>query len=159
MSSISDVKEPNFEFTKRLEQRWLQFNQLIDQLRERELPDEIVEFINAQISELQKTYDDKKAFSKQLTKAQSKTLHEVSTKLKLLVKGHYLGLGMTLGMSVFGLPIGVALSFAIDNMAFIGIGLPFGMIIGMLLALSYDNKAKQEGRQLDISVNKTVNTK
>ena len=55
-------------------------------------------------------------------------------------------------MSAFGMPLGVAFSVALDNFAFIGIGLPIGMSIGMALGAGMDKKAAKEGKQLDFKV-------
>jgi len=55
-------------------------------------------------------------------------------------------------MCVFGLPIGVLFSQSLDNMAFIGMGLPIGLVIGMVLGQEKDKKAKENGLQLDLEV-------
>ena len=60
------------------------------------------------------------------------------------------GSRMTLGMSAFGLPMGLALSTATDNFGLLGVGLPIGMVIGMAMGTGMDKKAKEEGRQLEI---------
>ena len=70
--------------------------------------------------------------------------------MKLVPKFYYRNLWMVLGMSAFGIPLGVAFSMSIKNMAFIGIGLPIGMAIGMIVGTNMDKKAFDEGRQLDV---------
>ncbi|MEG9328701.1 hypothetical protein V6B16_12215 [Salinimicrobium catena] len=57
-------------------------------------------------------------------------------------------LWMPLGMPVFGLPIGVAISAITGKMAFIGIGLPLGMAIGSFDGVYLDKKAEKENRIL-----------
>jgi hypothetical protein len=59
---------------------------------------------------------------------------------------------MVVGMSVFGLPLGVAVGVSIGQMGFLAIGLPVGMGIGIALGSYLDNKAKKEGRQLDVEL-------
>ncbi|MBT8222071.1 MAG: hypothetical protein KJN96_02760 [Eudoraea sp.] len=59
---------------------------------------------------------------------------------------------MALGMAVFGVPMGVAFGAALDNMAFLGIGIPIGMAIGIAIGTAMDEQAKKEGRQLDIDL-------
>lgn len=56
-------------------------------------------------------------------------------------------------MAVFGLPIGIIIGFALDNMAFLGIGLPMGLAVGIAIGTGMDKKAQEEGRQLDIEIN------
>lgn len=53
-------------------------------------------------------------------------------------------------MSAFGIPLGVAYVSIIGNMAFLSIGLPIGMVLGMAVGAGMDKKALKEGRQLDI---------
>lgn len=69
---------------------------------------------------------------------------------KLVVPGHYQTMWMALGMSAFGLPLGMAFAFALDNFAFFAIGLPIGMSIGIAVGSAQDRKAKEEGRVLDV---------
>lgn len=57
---------------------------------------------------------------------------------------------MAIGMSVFGLPLGVAFSAALDSYAYIGIGLPIGLAIGMALGSRKDDEAASEGRLLEM---------
>ena len=59
---------------------------------------------------------------------------------------------MVLGMSAFGIPMGVLFGLSIGNMGMLGIGLPIGMAIGVGLGSSMDKKAYNEGRQLDFVV-------
>jgi hypothetical protein len=56
---------------------------------------------------------------------------------------------IVLGLAVFGVPTGVAFDFSIQNMAFIGMGMPLGMLIGWFAGKKMDSKAATEGRQLD----------
>lgn len=57
---------------------------------------------------------------------------------------------MTLGMTIFGLPFGLMFAMSLDNMAFLGIGLPMGMPIGMAIGAAKDKKAKDEGKVLEV---------
>ncbi len=57
---------------------------------------------------------------------------------------------MALELAVFGLPLGVVFEASFGNMAFIGIGLPLGLVIGMAVGTGMDNKALEERIQLDL---------
>ena len=59
---------------------------------------------------------------------------------------------MVVGMSAFGLPIGVAIGLSIGNIGLLGIGLPIGMGIGIIVGRLMDKKALAEGRQLDVEI-------
>ncbi len=76
----------------------------------------------------------------------------VTKELKLVTKNQYRNMWFILGMSAFGVPIGVAIGLALGNIAFLGIGFPFGMVIGALVGINMDKKAFKEGRQLDIEL-------
>lgn len=60
---------------------------------------------------------------------------------------------MVLGMSAFGLPIGLMFGLMMDNLAFLGIGLPIGMGLGLTLGTALDKKAFENGNQLDLELN------
>ena len=68
----------------------------------------------------------------------------------LVLPDHYQNQWMALGMSAFGLPIGVAFAFAIDQTAFIGIGLPLGLAVGVAIGTRKDREAKAAGRVLEL---------
>jgi len=60
-------------------------------------------------------------------------------------------LWMVLGMSVFGMPLGVAYGSVMGNMGLLGLGLPIGMCIGMAVGAMLDKKAKEKGNQLEVA--------
>ena len=89
---------------------------------------------------------------RQYRSTQNKVARLVEQDLKLVPRGYYRNLWMVLGMSAFGIPMGVVFGMLLDNIAFIGVGMPFGMMIGIALGESMDQKAAAEGRQLDVSL-------
>ena len=70
----------------------------------------------------------------------------------MVPKNYYRNMWLALGMSVFGLPIGVAFGASIGNMGLLGVGLPIGMAIGTLVGSQMDKKALKESRQLNIEI-------
>ncbi|MBT8322649.1 MAG: hypothetical protein KJO94_04145, partial [Eudoraea sp.] len=72
--------------------------------------------------------------------------------LKIVTKNYYRNLWLALGMTVFGIPLGVAFGAAQDNMAFLGVGIPIGMAIGIGVGTAMDEQAKKKGKQLDIDL-------
>lgn len=47
-------------------------------------------------------------------------------------------------MASFGIPIGMAFGISFENMAFLGVGIAIGIVVGIQM----DKKAFKEGRQL-----------
>ncbi len=57
-----------------------------------------------------------------------------------------------MGTGVFGIPIGFIIAQGAKNMAFIGLGMPFGSLIGAAVGDRKDKKAQAQGRQLDVDI-------
>jgi len=128
------------------------FMKLLSELRSREIPEEIIDLINASIDQLNAIECSDSKYVLQIRSEQNKILQLIEKELKLVTKSHYQNLWTALGMCVFGLPIGVLFSQSLDNMAFIGMGLPIGLVIGIALGQEKDKKAKENGLQLDLEV-------
>ncbi|MFH1257873.1 MAG: hypothetical protein ABIG96_05900 [Candidatus Micrarchaeota archaeon] len=62
-------------------------------------------------------------------------------------KGHYLGLGMGLGMVIFT-PIGIALSITTGNPGLMGVGPAIGLSIGLAIGSALEKKHENELRPL-----------
>lgn len=87
-----------------------------------------------------------------MKRQQTEILKFVEKELKIVPKNYYRNLWVALGMSAFGLPLGVAFGLSIGNMGLMALGLPIGMAIGVLVGSSMDKKALEQGRQLDIEI-------
>lgn len=86
---------------------------------------------------------------KHLKASKSSILKILEKELQIVPKNHYQLQWMAIGMSVFGIPMGVAFGTSLGNMAFLGIGLPIGMAIGIAVGTSKDKEAEKKGLQLD----------
>lgn len=64
--------------------------------------------------------------------------------------GHYRTLWLSIGMAVFGIPFGLIFSSALNNFAFLGIGLPIGLSIGIAIGTAKDKQAQQAGKVIHI---------
>jgi hypothetical protein len=73
----------------------------------------------------------------------------IEKKHKIVPINYYRKLWMILGMSVFGIPMGLGVGLSIGNYGMLGIGIGAGMAIGVGVGTSMDKKAFNEGRQLD----------
>ena len=104
----------------RLNRIYVQFNELLKQLRQKELPHEIIEMFNQDIEELNSTSLTGNGLRKLLKKKQTKILKLLEKELKIVPKDYYRNLWLAVGMSAFGVPIGIAYSLIFtDNMAFL----------------------------------------
>tara|TARA_Y100001949_G_scaffold148932_1_gene133404 strand:- start:643 stop:1104 length:462 start_codon:yes stop_codon:yes gene_type:complete len=124
---------------------------ILSALEKRSLADADIEFINAQITLLNEFDGSEKALTRKIRHSIRAILKQVEKSVKIVPKGYYRNLYLAIGMS-FGVPLGVVFSSALDNMAFVGIGIPIGMTIGIVIGSQMDEKARKEGRQLDIEV-------
>ena len=75
-------------------------------------------------------------------------------------EGHFVGLGMAFGVAIFA-GLGVPLSIATDNYAFVGIGPAMGVGVGLAIGTGLENKYKAKGQirpltDQEKSKNKTV---
>lgn len=149
-----EIKEPNQRLdiseNVKLTRAYNQFEKLISELRNRALPIEMVDYINAIIEELNLTSE--KEIKNKIRTKQAEIVSRIEKELKIVPKNHYLNTWLALGMTVFGVPMGVAFGASFGNMAFLGIGLPIGMVIGMAIGTGMDKKAFNEGRQIDLEL-------
>ena len=126
-------------------------SRLLSELKKRELPESVVTFVNVKVEEINSTSLTGKPLEKFLATKVTEILKLLEKELKLVPQHHYRTIWMLMGMSSFGLPLGVVIGMSIGNIALLGVGLPIGMGIGIALGVSLDEKAKKEGRQLNLS--------
>lgn len=152
-----EIKEllprPNIQHNKKLVNIFGQFNQLLSELRKKELSAETIAFINTRIDEINAIHDAEKTLRKKLKATQASILKSLEKQYKIVTINHYRNTWLAIGMAVFGIPMGVAFGTALGNMAFLGIGIPIGMVIGMAVGTGMDKKALEEGRQLNLEIN------
>ena len=138
--------------SRRLDTRVQTFQKVINALNDKDIEDAIAVQINTEIDSLNASTMDEKSFKKQLHKVQMQILSIVKKELKLVPENYYRNIWMAIGMSAFGVPIGISYAIAIDNMALLAIGIPIGMVIGLGIGAGMDKKAKQEGKQLNVQI-------
>ena len=143
---------PGIEENERLVKAFNQLDKVLTELREKQVPDEVISSINNTVDETNNFKGSEKELKKQIRKAQSGIIKLIEKKLKMVPKNHYRNLWLVLGMSAFGLPIGVALGASQGNNGMLGAGLPIGMVIGIAVGTGLDRKAFKEGRQLDLEL-------
>ena len=132
--------------------KYAQLGNFLKELKKKELPLTVIESVNNDIEAINGIPRTEFDLTISVTQTQRKIIKLVEKELKIVPKNYYRNLWTTLGMSVFGLPIGAALGLSFGNMGLIGIGLPLGMQVGIFVGSKMDKKAFEEGRQLDIEI-------
>ena len=122
------------------------FNKLIDALNDRSLDQKSFDRINEHINVIENNVN-----FNTIKKEESKILDYVKEKYGYVAKNHYMSLWIALGMSAIGVPIGVAIGLALDQLGFMGIGIGGGLAIGVAIGSAKDKKAKEQGKQLPIT--------
>lgn len=147
---IKPLKEINTSENPKLQKLSNNLVKLINSLNEKGVSGEVVENINAEIEAINEISDEK-ALMKAIRKGYTSIIRTVNKELGFVTKGHYRTLWMSLGMTAFGVPIGLAISYSIsDGPAFLGTGFAFGIPLGLALGVFLDKKAAKEGRQLSV---------
>lgn len=125
---------------------------LLDALQHRPLKPDSVVWINTQLQSLNDTAKTGKNLRKQLRCTRTTILTYLAKEEDLVPRGYYQHQWMMLGMTIFGLPIGVTLGLSLGNIGLMGIGLPLGMFMGMSVGASKDRKARESERQLPVRI-------
>lgn len=153
---MMSIKKIDLSIDAKQDQKLFQYVEnlelLLEELRKRELPYELVEKLNEYIDQINAIQDNDRKRIRMLKKAPHHIISITEKEMKLVAKHYYRNMWLALGLSVFGMPLGIAFSMSIGNMAFIGVGMPIGMVIGMGLGVTMDKKAKSEGRQLEFEM-------
>ncbi|WP_348822910.1 hypothetical protein [Flavobacterium aestuarii] len=151
--NIIELKERN-EISENIKagQACNQLDELLTELRKKQIPANIAQSINEDIEALNSATINDTDFGKLVKQKQSKIIKLVEKELKIVPQKYYTKLWLALGMSVFGIPLGVSFGISIGNLGLLAIGLPIGMGIGALAGSGMDKKAFEEGRQLAIEI-------
>lgn len=145
-------KIPGTNQNTKLFKAFNQFDALLIELKKKEIPDEIIISINNTVDVINTFKGPEKELKRLIRKSQSAMMKLIEKKLKIVPKNHYRNTWLVVGMSAFGIPIGIALGASQGNHGMIGVGLPIGMVIGIAVGTSMDQKAFKEGRQLDLEL-------
>ena len=131
---------------------YAQFSELIEELKTRDLPENLMSLINLSVDKINTLTTESKQLKKLIKQEQNLILKQLEKEMKVVPINYYRNLWLVLGMTTFGLPMGVSIGLSLGNIGLLGIGLPIGMVIGMAVGSNMDKKALQEGRQLNFEV-------
>ena len=151
--TIIKLRGVNLESDIRLSQLYNQFDVLLSELRNKQLPSAIVETINKEVEEINTsnslTTND---LRKVIKKKQTAILRLLEKDLNLVPKNYYRTLWLALGMTVFGMPLGVLAGVLLGKPGLFAIGLPIGVAIGVTVGTAMDKTAAKENRQLNLEI-------
>src|SRR5690606_12175092 len=85
-----------------------QFNALLDELKGKDIPPEVIVSVNEHTEALNASQLNDSEFEKAAKSAQAKIVKLLQRELNIVPKNYYRNLWMAIGMSAFGLPIGMA---------------------------------------------------
>ena len=145
-------KRPDLNQNEKVFEAYSQFEKLLTELRTRELSENTVDFINEKILLVNSILGSEKQWDKEIKTTPIRIVRFMEKKDKLVTKNHYRNTWLAAGMALFGIPFGAVLGLALGNMAFLAIGLPIGMAMGIAVGTRMDNKALEEGRQIDLEI-------
>ncbi len=151
MKIIELNKRTDLDQNQKLNNKNLQFDLLISELRKQEIPDDVITVINKYIGQVNSIIGSSKELKKQIGKSQTEILKLIEKDLKLVVKNHYRNTWLAIGIAL-GVAIGSALGAGTGNMSLFGLGLPLGMAMGIAYGTTLDKKAKADGKQLDLEI-------
>ena len=136
----------------KLSKIYSQFRELLNELKKKELSQNIVAIINDCVRNINSSTLMGSQLRKLIKENQTSILKQTQKELKIVPQNYYRNLWMLSGFTVFGLPIGIIFGAIIGNMGLLVIGLPIGMAIGATIGLGMDKKAYKEGRQLNLEI-------
>lgn len=145
-------KKPEIDLNSKFSKKYVQFQKLINELRNKELNDDVVIIINDNINSINSISSLDNQFSKRLKSAQSKILKVIEKHHKLATENHFRNIWLALGIGAFGVPIGDLIGAITGNMAFIAIGIPIGFGFGIAIGTMIDNNLKNQGKQLALEI-------
>lgn len=131
---------------------WGKLRSLLEELGTMDLKPKVQEEIVRSVQELNAFEGSDAKLISMARRKSNRILHSLEKEMNVVAANQFRTRWMALGMSIFGVPMGLAFAMALGSMAFLGIGLPIGMAVGIGLGSAMDEKARKEGRQLNYSV-------
>jgi len=152
MDIVAIKERQEINQNSKAEMLFIQFEKLLIELKKKRLTDSVIESINELIRDLNASSANANELKKIIKATQTKIISLVEKNLKIVPINYYRNLWMVIGMSAFGLPMGVAIGLIAKNLGLLAIGLPIGMGIGIAVGTRMDKKAAEENRQLGIEI-------
>lgn len=141
--------ESIISLNKKIKLQYDKLKSLISEVRKKEIPPEVSYYINPLIEEVNLLTSRDRRLARQLHKTQREIIKILEKETQIVPRNYYTKKWTPMGMAVFGIPIGAALSTAAENSGLLGAGIAVGLAIGAGHGKKLDKKAKEENRVLD----------
>lgn len=152
MKILKPELKPELLTNPKINSLYYQLRTLLDRLEEKKISVQTAESINHQVESINSAFVKDWALRKLLKEKQTVIVKLLEKEHKIVPKNYYRNIWLPTGMSVFGIPIGIAFGLSLGNIGLLGIGLPIGMAIGIAVGTFLDKKAQAEDRQLDVEI-------
>lgn len=124
------------------------FQFLLSEISHKDLTPEVEEKIEKIIEALNSWECYARGYLKEIEKAKTKILKILHKDLGIVPRNYYTGLWLSLGTAIFGVPFGLIIFMATGKAAFLGVGLPLGMFLGLGIGAYLDRKAKENNKMI-----------
>ncbi len=135
---------------RELSDLYINLETLLDELRKRHLPENIVGKINVVIEKINASTLENKQQLKFVAVQLDSIISTIEQEINLVPKNHYRRKFKQIGPLLFGVPLGAAIGLIFKHIELIGAFLPVGIAIGFLIGTRLDKKALKENRQLSL---------
>ena len=128
------------------------FEQLIRALERKSIPSHVIGIINMDIDDINSFVGSDLQLAKVIRRIERHILKRMEKDFKLVVRNHYRRAWLVAGMTVIGIPFGLLLGAGTENVSYLAIGIPVGMLIELIIGGTLDKRAKDLGKQLDFTM-------
>ena len=150
MKFIELRKRLSFYQNEGLSQGYENLENLLEELTRKEIPQSLVLSINEHILLINSFSGTDPKLVKELRKSRNEILSTLQKELQVVPRNYYQRMWVAIGITAFGLPMGVVFGVILNNLACMALALPMGLLFGIIIGSSLDKKAMLSGKQLDI---------
>jgi len=152
MEILELTDKPDIKRNVRLRKRFIYFRRLLNEIKKKNIPEDISARINERIEEINFFAGSNKELQRTVNKSLYFIVKLLERKLKIVPRSFYRTRWLIMGMILIGIPLGAIIGYVMGKMVYLGLGIPSGLIIGLFIGNQIDKKALEENRQLDIDV-------
>lgn len=150
MKFIELKKRLSFYHNEGLSQGYENLENLLDELSKKEIPQSLVHIINEYVLLINSFPGTDAKLVKELRQSRNEILSMLQKQLQVVPRNYYQRMWTAIGITAFGLPMGIVFGVILNNLACMALALPMGLLFGIMIGSSLDKKALLSGKQLDI---------
>ena len=121
-------------------------------MKEKDISDDAVLKINKETTAIGEYEKSGQQLHSCIRTVKNKVLKISTRELGLFPQKYHTKMWLTLGMGIFGLPIGTAFGIALNNIGLLSLGLPVGLALGYALGAYLDRKVQEQGKVLMLDI-------